>query len=323
MNATEAYCHVPGLQLADAVPVGIHDWRLETLTGDQWFALEDAHCRELVGLVDAARPVFLVGRATFDGDLEKHAELQAQDARHIARCIAVALFFRETVLLPDVDHSAVYSVITLDVDGSATQIFSRRFGLHERESLINQRGREFVTTPEVAAAIAKSAWRVRHVIDAGFHQIRVLYSAFALTKHPACSLLNSIQHSVVAMENFVNPHGRDSLTRVFAERMAAMVSRSSDDIESWRELFKTLYGIRSSLAHGHFPKAEIRKLDKLDRNIVADLMQTGRAACSLAASVLSSGDAESTDALAAGWEVWCVDAPVREQLGKSWVDMWT
>jgi len=108
MTCASVYCHLPALRLPQPAPIlELDGWQLVTLSGDEWFELEDPHCREWVARVDAERPVFLKYAEEFNGDLTSVAQTRIEAGKRVAGSIAIVVLLRDQVLLPSVENSCV------------------------------------------------------------------------------------------------------------------------------------------------------------------------------------------------------------------------
>ena len=108
MTCASVYCHLPALRLPQPAPIlELDGWQLVTLSGDEWFELEDPHCREWVARVDAERPVFLKYAEEFNGDLTSVAQTRIEAGKRVAGSIAIVVLLRDQILLPSVENSCV------------------------------------------------------------------------------------------------------------------------------------------------------------------------------------------------------------------------
>ena len=258
---TLRYAHLPGVRL-EGDSVRVAGGEVRHVPFEEWAPFVGRHVERSERHYRDGRPVFYVDRLTIDdegGDgrgLELEADLLMPFREVVSRVYAAAMHVLR-VSLPNPLHSTRYVLVP-----ESKQRF-RDPGSRDIEWMV------YGATPDpvpldhrAGEALARVAARLQDLAyGPGTPQLRRVFDTFELAAAPGLEAVDVLMHTVIALEDMLNPDGERPLADVFARRAALLVARDFQVVPEMEGLLKDAYRTRSRLVHGKDPTGAIEAIE--------------------------------------------------------------
>ena len=261
---TLRYAHLPGVRLeGDTIRVGTGEVR--NVPFEEWAPFVGRHVERSERYYRAGHPVYYVDRITIDDEGEDGQGLEVEadllmPFREVVSRVYAALMHVLKVPLPNPLHSTRYVLVP-----ESTQRF-RDPGSRDIEWMV------YGATPEpvpldhrAGEALARAAAQLKDLAyGPGTPQLRRMFDTFELAAAPGLEAVDVLMHTVIALEDILNPDGERPLADVFARRAALLVAGDFQAVSDLQGLLKDAYRTRSRSVHGKDPTGAVEAIEAHD-----------------------------------------------------------
>jgi hypothetical protein len=252
---THRYAHLPGVRLErDTVPVAGGEVRYVPF--EEWAPFVGRHVERSERQYRAGQPVFYVDRLTIDDEGENGQGLEVEadllmPFREVVSRVYAALMHVLRVSLPNPLHSTRYVLVP-----ESKQRF-RDPGSRDIEWMVYGATAEPVTLGDRAGVDLARAVTSLQSLGYGSEtpQLQRIFDTFELASAPGLKAVDVVLHTVIVIEDVLNPDGKRPLADVFARRGALLVTDDHQAVSGLEGLLKDIYRIRSRAVHGKDPTA--------------------------------------------------------------------
>lgn len=250
---THRYAHLPGVRL-ETDTVHVAGGEVRHVPFEEWAPFVGRHVERSERHYRAGHPVFYVDRLAIDDEGEDGQGLELETDllmpfREVVSRVYAALMHVLRVSLPNPLHSTRYVLIP-----ESKQRF-RDPGSRDIEWMVYGATAEPVALGDRAGeALARAVTRLQGLAyGSETPQLQRIFDTFELASAPGLRAVDVVMHTVIVLEDVLNPDGERPLADVFARRSALLVADDYQAMPEQEGLLKDMYRIRSRAVHGDDP----------------------------------------------------------------------
>lgn len=246
MISIDCYAHIPGIKLVDQDTIVLGNYRLASLSFEEWFALEDPCFCEVERRYQQNAPVFFHNTLTYNDLPEFNSAFQSSDVpftKYTER-LSLALFLCMGISPPDPARSVLY------FKDQNTGLVMRKMGINEREFIFTPYDNTETIESIYKARLEKIFVMLTRYKDHAYTEITRVIEAYKTFRLPQLTSVDGIVHVVAAFEDILNRQSDKPLGQTFAKRGGFLFAPTFDAVSTYIDLFKMLYSLRSDTLHG-------------------------------------------------------------------------